>query len=204
MRSSDNDFEQEPKLRPSFLTVLCILTFIGSGMAIISSVFAYKTADKSNSIFSEIAKGNKNNSGTTTIIINDSTYIADSTTVSDSIITPGNAKPSSEFEKKMKASVSKMFTKENIQKKSIGDLIAALFTLSGAILMWNLKRQGFYLYIIGVLISLFVPMYLYGTDLMSIGLSIIAAFFGLVFIALYALNLKVMNGKRDEEVDFSS
>lgn len=202
MRSSDNDFEVETKVRPSFLTILCILTFIGSGMSIISSVFAYKTAGDPNSMFSQIAKGNQNNGNSATVTIKDSTYFVDSAMVADSIIKDEKSKPSSEFEKKMQTSMKKMFSKENIQRKAIGDFIASIFTLLGAILMWNLRRQGFYSYVIGVLISVLVPLYLYGTDLMSIGISIIGAFFGVVFIALYALNLKSMNGKKEESIDF--
>ncbi|MEO6949483.1 MAG: hypothetical protein ABI123_07635 [Ginsengibacter sp.] len=202
MRTSDYENEYEPKVRPSFLTILCILTFIGSGMSIISSVFAYKTADKSNSIFSQIAKGNTDTVNASTVTIKDSTYVNDSLIVSNSAIEHQNKVPKSELEVKMQRSAAKMFTKENIQKKSIGDFLAAIFTLTGAILMWNLRRQGFYVYIIGVLISFFVPLYLYGTDLMSIGLSIISAFFGLVFIALYALNLKAMRRQDEESVDF--
>lgn len=202
MRSSDNDYEVETKVRPSFLTILCILTFIGSGMSIISSVFAYKTAGDPNSMFSQIAKGNQNNGNSATVTIKDSTYFVDSAMVADSIIKDEKPKPSSEFEKKMQTSMTKMFSKENIQRKAIGDFIASIFTLLGAILMWNLRRQGFYSYVIGVLISVLVPLYLYGTDLMSIGISIIGAFFGVVFIALYALNLKSMNGKKEETMDF--
>ena len=202
MRSSDYDYEPEPRIRPSFLTILCILTFIGSGMAIISSVVAYKTAGDPDSIFAQIAKGNQKKGKGANVTIKDSTYLADSTMVADSILNKEKDKPSSEFEKKMQESTAKMFTEENIEKKSIGDFIAGIFTLTGAILMWTLRRKGFYLYVIGVLISLFVPLYLYGTDLMSIGMSIIGAFFGLVFIALYALNLKAMNNGEPERLDF--
>jgi hypothetical protein len=86
-----------------------------------------------------------------------------------------------------------MMTVENIHKKSIGDLIAGLFTLAGAILMWFQRRNGFYLYIAGVLIGIALPFYLYGNDLLTVGIASFGAFFGLLFIVLYALNLKWMN-----------
>ena len=85
-----------------------------------------------------------------------------------------------------------MLTKENIRKGAIGKLLEAFFTLAGAILMWRLNRSGFYLYIIGILIGLIVPFYLFGNDLVAVGASSFANFFGLIFISLYALNLKSM------------
>jgi len=55
-----------------------------------------------------------------------------------------------------------------------------------------LFKKGFYLYIIGVIIGLVIPFYLYGGNLIAVGISSVSGFFGLVFIALYALNLKSM------------
>ncbi len=93
----------------------------------------------------------------------------------------------------MGATLSKMFTEENIKKGAIGSLLAALLTLSGALLMWRLKKSGFYLYIGGVLVGLIVPLVIYGNNFLAVGISSFGAFFGLIFIALYALNLKSMN-----------
>jgi hypothetical protein len=85
-----------------------------------------------------------------------------------------------------------------MHKAAIGGFIASLLTLAGAILMWNLKRKGFYIYILGVALGIAIPFYLYGNDLIAVGAASFANFFGLVFIALYALNLKSMRtGKQD-------
>ena len=114
----------------------------------------------------------------------------DSTIYKDSVMAVGVHKKRSLFGEKMMLSVSKMMTVENIQKSAMGAIIAAIFTLSGAILMWWLRRKGFYIYIAGILIGIIVPFYLYGNNLMAIGVSSFSSFFGLVFIALYALNIK--------------
>ena len=169
MRTDSYDFETEPLSRPSFLTALCILTFIGSGWSLLSSVWAYTTASKTANIFVEIKhSGNKK-------------------LKSDSVnLQPG--KHEQVFEAKMKSSLSQMLTKDNIRKKSVGSFIAALLTLSGAIFMWRLKRAGFYLYIVGVVTGIIVPFYLYGNNFLAVGLSAFSSFFGLIFIALYALN----------------
>ncbi len=167
------EYENEPCLRPSLLTVLCILTFIGSGWAIVSSVWAYSTASQYARIFSTHGPAALNES------------------MSKDSVTRGSVhKKRSPFGEKMTASVSKMFTEQNIRKSATGAIISGLFTLFGAILMWRLKRNGFYLYIAGILIGLIVPFYLYGNNLIAIGMSSFSSFFGLVFIALYALNIK--------------
>jgi hypothetical protein len=79
-----------------------------------------------------------------------------------------------------------------LRKLAQGNLVAALFTLGGALLMWRLRRMGFYFYITGVIFSLAVPFYIFGNDFIAVGATSFNNFFGLVFIALYALNLKAM------------
>ncbi|MDQ6903603.1 MAG: hypothetical protein M3139_11385 [Bacteroidota bacterium] len=175
-----SEFEEEPKSRSTLLTVLCILTFIGSGWAIVSSVWAYSSASKTASMISSVRRENGNDSS------NDSTFRQDSNVVKRT------QRRKSEFGFKMMSTMSKMMTADNIRKSAIGAIISALFTLLGAILMWNLKRSGFYLYIAGILIGISVPFYLYGNNMMAVGLSSFSSFFGLLFIALYALNLKSM------------
>lgn len=173
MESNLYDFETEPEKRPSFLTWLCILTFIGSGWGIASSIWAYTTAHKTATVFS----------GSFSAPINDSTFKSDTA----SVTFKRNHSP---FAEKMKASISKIFKEDNIRKGAIGGLIAAVLTLSGAILMWQLKRIGFHLYIVGIIVAIAIPFYLFGNDFVAVGASSFVNFFGLIFIALYALNLK--------------
>ncbi len=174
MESNLNEFETEPHLRPTLLTVLCILTFIGSGWAIVSSMWGYSTASKSAKMFSSV-------------VIRSSD---DSAFQKDSVIKRVGNKKRSMFGEKMIISVSKMVTEENIRKNAIGVIISGLFTLAGALLMWRLRRSGFYLYIAGVIVGFIVPFYLYGNNIIATGMSVFSGFFGLVFIALYMLNFK--------------
>jgi hypothetical protein len=171
MESNLNEFEQEPRLRPTLLTVLCILTFIGSGWLIVTNVWSYSTAPQTVRIFSSEAK-----------------RYDDSTLQKDSVMR--GHKNQSLFGEKMMSSVSKIMTVENLRKSAIGAIISGLCTLLGALLMWRLRRNGFYLYIMGIIVGLVVPFYLYGNNLLAIGVSAFSSFFGLVFIALYALNIK--------------
>ena len=175
------DFEEEPLKRPSFLTALCILTFIGSGWGILSSVWTYTTAAKSHGMFSQI----KHES-------NDTGLGKDSIELSSSRRLDSSHRNSNAFEHKMSAAFSRIFTEENIRRTAIGGFISSLLTLLGAVLMWRLDRRGFYLYIAGVVAGILVPFYIYGNNFLAIGISSFGSFFGLIFIALYALNFKSM------------
>ncbi len=181
MHSNLDEFEHQSEPRPSLLTVLCILTFIGSSWAIISSIIAYSTAPKYAKIFSTVTRQRQERA-----TFNDSISNANK----DSLNNRGVHRKNSPFGEKIMTSVSKMVTVDNIRKSAIGATISALFTLFGAILMWRLKRNGYYFYIIGIVIGLIVPFYLYGNNFLAIGMSSFSSFFGLVFIALYALNIK--------------
>jgi len=116
----------------------------------------------------------------------------DSLSINDTASSKSRRNNKNIFGQKMRRSVSRLMTTDNIRKTAIGNLIACLFTLIGAIIMWMLFKKGFYLYIIGVIIGLVIPFYLYGGNLIAVGISSVSGFFGLVFIALYALNLKSM------------
>ncbi|MEP6627313.1 MAG: hypothetical protein ABJA32_04980 [Ginsengibacter sp.] len=178
MDSKLDDFESEPEPRPTFLTVLCILTFIGSGWGIISAIWSYTTADEIVKVIN-VQRLDRNN---------DSLHVVDSARLERNKNSIGYM-----IGRKLRMATEKMMTVENIHKKSIGDLIAALFTLAGAILMWFQRRNGFYLYIAGVVFVIALPFYLYGIDLLTVGIASFGAFFGLLFIVLYALNLKWMS-----------
>jgi hypothetical protein len=171
-----SDQEELDQTRPTLLTVLCILTFIGSSMGILGNVYSYSTAYKTAHFVSGINKDLHQN---------------DSTNLNDTSGT-GKSRSGRIFAKKMILQASTMATPENIRHKALGTIISDLITLLGALLMWKLRRSGFYLYIAGILIGISVPLYIYGTNFSSIGIASFTAFFGLLFIILYGLNIKSM------------
>lgn len=194
----DFDSEPRPEKRNTFLTVLCILTFIGSGWALISSGIAYTTAGKTVQLIKDSTNLDpkvdtvKLNSADTSMPSGSSDSVENQIdTVAISNTTDSVNRPHG-VEVRMKKSLEVMLTKENIEHKAIGDFISALLTLTGAILMWFLRKSGFFLYVLGIAVSIAVPFYLYSNDFLAVGMSMIGPFFGLVFIALYALNLKTM------------
>lgn len=174
------DTELQPEKRNTFLTVLCILTFIGSGWAIITSVSSYFTAEATVKVLNDNFKK-------TPV---DSLAHIDSTSKKEM-----EDSASYKIGLKIGGSMKAIMSVDNIHKESIGDFIAGLFTLGGAILMWFQRRKGFYLYIIGVAIGIALPFFLYGNNFIAIGISSFGSFFGLLFIALYAVNLKSLYKK---------
>ncbi|HSQ44610.1 MAG TPA: hypothetical protein VLM16_06410 [Ginsengibacter sp.] len=190
MELNINRFEEEENIRPTLLKVLCILTFIGSSWLILTNIWAFTTAPKTARMVSSLKSKTENNSTTKV----DSLNVGNSDTFNTKNTgsqkkNMGNSKGFF-FREKMMSSVSKIMTEENIRKNALGAILSALITLTGAILMWQLKRIGFYLYITGTLIALSVPFFLYGINILSIGIAFFSGFFGVIFIALYALNIR--------------
>ena len=119
----------EVKKRPAFLTVLCILTFIGSGLSLLMYVLLVAAAGFIASYMESLGMGG---------MIGEESW------------------------------------------KVIVVLIAAAASLYGAIMMWKLKKLGFYIYIAAQIIAL------------ALGFSVMGLIFTALFIILYFLNFKHM------------
>lgn len=151
-------------VRNAFLTVICILSFIGSGLGIIKAIRSYATADFIANSVGGVIKNAKNQ------------------------IDQQDNPPS--FVKQIMGSVIEDMNPDFLRKLAIFQFISNLLTLSGAILMWNLKKIGFYLYITGIIVLVIAPL-LMGKLVGAIGATIIG-FEGVIFIVMYAVNLKQM------------
>ena len=158
--------------RSSFLTVLCILSFIGSGFGIISGVNSYVTADKS------AAKAKLQMSSA------DSAKIAQLKNAPDK---------QSQLAYKMMTSMGSMLDPQKLKQAGIAGLLTNLMTLGGALLMWQRRRTGFYLYVVGILASVATPIAIFGSgNIIAMLGAFIPGFFGLVFIVMYGFCLKEM------------
>ncbi|UCG27112.1 MAG: hypothetical protein JSV24_09065 [Bacteroidales bacterium] len=129
--------EVAKKERPTFLTVLCILSFIGSGLSSLMFLIAV------------VAAG---------VIMDFLTGL------------PGMSE--------LSAGGSGFF---------LVSLLLALGSLFGAILMWKLKKTGFYLYSASNILAIFVPVIFAAGGIAWFGVLITV-----VFIVLYGLNFKHM------------
>lgn len=168
MEQGIEDFEIIPPARPLFLKILCILTFIGSGYGIINSAITYFKADDIAKIFTE-AKSQ----------------------VNEDIKRKNSRNPEKvSFVSKIMNNASEISTPENLRKTSIGNFITSILSLLGALLMWRLRRVGFYVYVLGTIISIILPFYMFGSNLLTNISAGFLGFIGLLFVIFYAMNFK--------------
>jgi hypothetical protein len=173
-----DELQEQPKKRTTFITVLCILTFIGSSYGLISGTYSYFTADKT-------ARDAQNASAQ----FKSQKQLAEK----NSKEKPGkNDKKGDAFAMSLMSNIADSFTAENIRKLSIADIIGAVLCLSGAFLMWRINKKGYILYVAGVLMGIIIPFLLLGNNFMGIMMSVVSGVIGLAFCILYAVNLKDM------------
>lgn len=161
--------QQNGRQRPVFLTVLCILTFIGSGWGILSNLFSIFTAD----------------------MLNDS-YIRmeQYSTLMGEIEDKGL--PS--FWANFLSSSMEMAQIAMVHAREIAtmQLMLGMVSLLGAVLMFCLRRVGFYLYAAAQVLMLLVFPYFAGFSPIVIVSLFGSALFTVVFIAMYAVNVRYM------------
>src|SRR5205085_2392376 len=76
-----------------------------------------------------------------------------------------------------------------VRRLAFGQIGYSLLTLVGAILMFNLRRVGWYVYIAGVVIGIIAPVVLVGLTALN---ATFGVFFSVIFAGLYWLQLKEM------------
>ncbi len=156
-------------IRPNFLTVLCILTFIGSAYGIFQAITSYTTADVTVGVAKDAMEE-----------------------VTDQIEDQADSEKEAEMANKIIGSITDGLTVENVKQIGIASGISNLLTLLGAILMWGLNKKGFWLYAIGTAIIIFAPIFIYG-GFMGAAAGGVYAFIGILFCVLYGMNLKHMS-----------
>lgn len=166
----ENPFEekQNSPVRPTFLLVICILTFIGSGWSVLSNLFSLFTAG----------------------MMDGSLQIEQYSNMMENI--EGSA--SSSFLTGFLNSSMEVLqaTAAHAREIAVMQLVLSVISLLGAIMMLQLRRFGFYLYTAVQILALFVLPYFAGfSTLVVIGM-LWSAFISLIFIILYAVNLRYM------------
>lgn len=162
----------QPAVRPLFLTILCVLTFIGSLVGIVNNVRGYFNADAE---VERIASG-KSKSQLKSLF-------APGSNPADELVRIGNLNP------------------PNYQKFSIGGIFSYILCLVGSVLIFKLKRTGFYSFTLGTFFNLLTHFLLFGDNVAAMGVSILIAIGGLVFIILFGMNLKYMEEDIQAEED---
>lgn len=170
------DFQEQehpvaPK-RPTLLTILCYLTIFGSVYMMFSSVSGLFNPDS-------LTKS-------TTMAMENWELTVDQLTNKDP-----NLKASLE---NVLSDVNAANSPSNMRDYSFFNLIYNLLTLFGARMMLKLRKNGFRLYFLGIMISFISPLLVFGAD--NLLGQAFALFFGItggLFVILYALNIKYMD-----------
>lgn len=157
-----------PKKRPTFITVLCILSLIGSGgFGLLQPLYQFVTFDDTYpQKIEQIEKGIEQ--------------------MEDAGMDSGTF-----YDMAVNGLIALEKTKENLIPMTAANVVFALFSLLGVFLMFKLKKNGFYLYTVVNLFWMLVPIYFIGMELGMIMLGF-GAFITILFIILYAVNLKHM------------
>lgn len=145
--------ETNETTRPAFLKVLCILTWVGSGMGLISGLWAIISPSASESAIRSLG---------------DATLDG---------------------------------TMENMKMIQYAGLACTVLCIIGSVMMWQLKKAGFFIYLIGEVAPLVLSFVLLGSLASSGGpvtggiaaaAGVIGAIFPAAFVIMYGLNLKHM------------
>jgi len=156
------------KKRPTFITVLCILSLIGSGgFGLLQPLYQYVTFDK--------------------------TYPEKIAQIEEGIEKMEDAGMDSGFFYDMAVNglIALEKTAENLVPMTAANILFALFSLLGVFLMFKLKKNGFYLYSVVNLFWMLVPIYFIGIEMGMMTL-VFAGSITVLFVILYAVNLKHM------------
>lgn len=158
-----------PGLRPTFLSVLCILSFLFGAYSLwegISSAFTDAPQRELAEAKAEMEKA---------------------------VAEMGGA--GGEFMQNMMDSAMAMAEKAAEKAKPMGyaTIALALLSLFGVWNMWNLKKSGFWMYVAASVAGLIAPVVFLGGGLMTILSVGVMGFISIIFIVLYGLNLKHMH-----------
>lgn len=162
--------------RPTLLTILCILTFIGNGWKIAKNII--------DCIFTCTVIGIKNSKLLSQSV---QTYaealkeVAVTDTIAQSEVSPESFN-----------AVVDVFSSYFIYPLAIpfSQNLFLIISIIGAILMFNLKRKGFYIYTVAQILYLVATLYFMGFSFWSLFFISPDILISLLFIILFAVNLK--------------
>lgn len=161
--------EELVSTRSAFLSVLCVLTFIGSGFTLFNHSTRLMKPGKDEAVKEQQLEQ----------AMEQFEQLTENDEVSAEV---------QEFAEKIFENIASV--KPSMERNmSWMMLLSALLTLSGAIGMWSLRQWGFWLYVLGSAIFTFTPTSIYPDPLGSIT-TVIFGMVASLFTILYAVNYR--------------
>ena len=164
-------YESPHRTRPTFLTVLCVLTWVLSGYTILTVPFDYFLSTEIDA--SSLQTG-----------INE-------TMAGMAEADPNIAEMLEGFMMSIGETVSN--TIDNAGWIATMELLVALISAFGAYLMFKLRKLGFWVYLIAKVLGLIAVLAFLGVNMFTMIFVSFAGFIGLIFIIFYGVNLKHMS-----------
>jgi ABC-type antimicrobial peptide transport system permease subunit len=165
------NYTEKPQ-RSQFLTILCILTFIGSGYGIISGITSLSIGPKMMSGVKAEQKRAMEEAKHKNQDIEDTTE--------------------SRLARKMMGSAQEFMDPEKMKQSGMATIAANLLTFAGAFFMFRQSRKGFYLYVAGSIAGTAAPLIIFKGNMLATFSALFPGFVGIVFIVMYAFCLKEM------------
>lgn len=163
------EFAPEARQRPTLLTILCILSFLFGAYGLysgFSTAFTDKPRQDLEESKVELEKQMSQVQG------------------------PGAEMAQSMMDQAMAMAEKQV---ENATPIGISGILLSALSLLGVWMMWNLRKTGFWLYLVATIAGLIVPIVFLGASLMTfLGVGFMGVI-ALIFIVLYAVNLKHMS-----------
>jgi membrane associated rhomboid family serine protease len=164
----ENPFdEKQYSVRPTFLTILCILTLVWN---------AYKFYGAIPNTFSPETVMEKKDQANEMMMDMFSKYMKEEDL--DKV-------------EETQAETAKLFEKDKLVLSGGITLISALLLILGAVWMWGLRKKGFLVYIAGNIVGILAPIIIFGGQI-GWSVAIMSFIASAIFTGLYAMNLKYL------------
>lgn len=163
--------------RPVFLAVLCILTWVWSGLVdVVSGLYQYFTYDIQLKIYNQTSKSRD-------LIMEEAWKDM-----------PDDNEAGREFVRNFTTNIFDA-TDEVIKVQPTLNLIqigCGLLCILGAFLMWKLNKLGFIIYLIATIAYVAIPISILTGNMLVVATYLSFGVFGIAFIIMYGVNLKHM------------
>ncbi|MBO0935471.1 hypothetical protein J2I47_02815 [Fibrella sp. HMF5335] len=152
-------------MRSQFLTILCVLSFLSCGWGLAESGIALFNPDR---VAQTPYTGHKDTGAGEEDRLDPKNFYQDNSANSDN---PTPADPGL------------------VRRQSLAQFVYSLVTLIGVILMFRLRRTGFYVYLAGVLLGIIMPIYFVGFAALITSFGV---FGSVLFAVMYGFCLREM------------